>query len=44
MKFILLMGFLSVMFVLTVMFAAGIDLTVAEAPPSTVQAIPTAAR
>ena len=44
MRFILLMGFLSVMFVLTVMYAAGIDLTVAEAPSTTAQVIPTAAR
>lgn len=44
MKFFILMGFLSVMFILTVLFAAGIDFTEAEAPPSTAQAYPTAAR
>lgn len=44
MKFMILMGFLSAMFVLTLLIAAGFDLTGAEAPPSTVQAHPTATR
>jgi hypothetical protein len=44
MKFFVLMGFLSVMFVLAVLFAAGFDPTDAQAPPSTAQAYPTAVR